>query len=177
MNVNILDILIIIPVLLFAIQGFRKGIIIEITTLIALILGVYSAIFFSDIAAGVLVKNFNISREYLSVVSFIVTFIVVLIIVMIIGKFLEKLVNVLLLALFNKLIGAVFGIFKGALLVSIIIFLINFFDSNSTIIKEKSIKESLFYNKVQPIAPWIFKKLDVKKIKNYVPDSKTIKTV
>ncbi len=177
MNVNILDILIIIPVLLFAVQGFRKGIIIEITTLAALILGIYSAIFFSDIAAGILIKNFNFNREYLSVVSFIVTFIVVLILVMFLGKILEKLVNILLLGIFNKLIGALFGIVKGAILVSIIIFLINFFDSNSTVIKRESINESLFYNKVQPLAPWIFKKLDIKKIKSHVPDNKILKTV
>ena len=45
MTVNLLDILIIVPLLLFAWNGYRKGLIIEIASLAALVLGLYAAFF------------------------------------------------------------------------------------------------------------------------------------
>jgi membrane protein required for colicin V production len=174
MEVNLLDIIILIPLLLFAFNGYKKGLIIEIATLIALVLGIYAAIHFSDYTAGLLTESFSIDKEYLSILSFIVTFIVVLVLVLMLGKVLEKLVNILMLGILNKLAGAVFGILKGALLMSVLIFLINYMDSNSTIIKKEAIKKSFLYNKVEPIAPWIYKKLDIEEVKKAVPDPKKL---
>jgi membrane protein required for colicin V production len=46
MELNLLDIIILIPLLLFAYNGYKKGLIIEIATLIALVLGIYASIHF-----------------------------------------------------------------------------------------------------------------------------------
>ena len=54
---NYLDIIIIVLVLIFGIGGWRKGIIIEIATLLALILGLYGAFHFSDFTAEQLVQH------------------------------------------------------------------------------------------------------------------------
>ena len=170
MEINLLDILILIPLLLFAYHGYKKGLIIEVATLAALLLGIYSAIYFSDFTAGLITQSFKVDKEYLSVISFIVTFIGVLVLVLFLGKILEKLVNVLLLGFLNKIAGAIFGILKGALLVSVIIFLINYFDTNSTVIRKSAIEKSLLYKQVKPIAPWLYKKFDIEDVKKKIPD-------
>ncbi len=174
MEINLLDIIILIPLLLFAYNGFKKGLIIEIATLVALILGIYSAIYFSDYTAGLLTQSFKIDQEYLSIISFIVTFIGVLVLVLLLGKILEKMVNILMLGVLNKLAGALFGILKGALLVSILIFLINYFDSGQRIIKKSAIEKSLLYKRVEPIAPWIYQKFNLEKIKESIPEPSKI---
>ena len=174
MSINLLDLIILIPLLLFAFNGYKKGIIIEVTTLAALLLGIYAALFFSDYTANLLTGSFNISKEYLNIIAFVATFIGVLLLVMILGRILEKVVNLLMLGIINKLAGAAFGILKGALLLSIIIFLINYFDKDATIIKQNARKESILYKNIEPIAPWIYEKFNLEELKKNLPDPKDI---
>ncbi len=174
MNINLLDIVLLVPLLLFAFNGYKKGIIIEIATLAALVLGIYAALFFSGYTANLLTGSFNISTEYLNIIAFIVTFIGVLIVVMFIGKLLEKVINLLMLGIVNKLAGALFGILKGALLLSILIFLINYFDTDASIIKKEARTQSVLYKNVEPVAPWIYEKFNLEKLKENIPDPKDI---
>ena len=174
MNINLLDLILLIPLLLFAFNGYKKGIIIEVTTLVALVLGIYAALFFSNYTANLLTGSFNISTDYLNIIAFIATFIGVLVAVMIIGKLLEKVVNLLMLGIVNKLAGALFGIVKGALLLSILIFLINYFDTNASIIKKEARTKSILYKNIEPVAPWIYEKFNLEKLKKNIPDPKDI---
>jgi len=112
MTINLLDILILIPLLLWAYQGYKKGFIISLASLAALILGLYFAFFFSDFTAGKLTEYFTISNEYLAIIAFIVTFVVVVIAVILVGNILQKFIDILLLGFLNKTAGAVFGILK-----------------------------------------------------------------
>jgi len=78
MTINLLDIIIIVPLLLFAWGGYKKGFVIEVASLAALVLGLYMAFFFSDFAAQMLNDLFDIDQKYVAVIAFILTFIVVL---------------------------------------------------------------------------------------------------
>ena len=110
MTVNLLDILIIVPLLLFAWNGYRKGLIIEIASLAALVLGLYAAFFFSDFAAKILNDNFNIDEKYIAIFAFLLTLIVIIFFVITSGKVVQKFVEVLLLGFINKLAGGIFGL-------------------------------------------------------------------
>ena len=170
MNLNIIDIILAIPILLFAWKGYSKGLIIEITTLAALILGLYFALYFSDFAAGMLTSSFNINPEYLGLISFVVTFIGVIILVLAVGKILEKFINILMLGFLNKLGGAVFGALKGALFLSVLIFLINYIDSDRTIIKKDAAVKSYLYQPVESFAPMLYSRLALKSLNIDIPD-------
>jgi len=86
MTINLLDIIIIVPLLLFAWGGYKKGFVIEVASLAALVLGLYMAFFFSDFAAQMLNDLFDIDQKYVAVIAFILTFIVVLFLVLAVGK-------------------------------------------------------------------------------------------
>jgi membrane protein required for colicin V production len=169
MSINLLDILILIPLLLFAWQGYRKGFIIEVATLIALLLGIYFALHFSDYAASLLTQHFTIDEKYLAVISFIVTFIVVVIVVIAVGKIVQKFIDLLLLGFLNKLEGAVFGALKGALLISILLVIINYFDTGSSLIKEEQKQQSVLYQPVASFAPWLYSWLELKNFDIKIP--------
>ena len=169
MQINLLDIIILIPLLLFAWQGYRKGFIVEVATLAALLLGIYFALYFSDYAATLLVKYFTIDEQYLAAVSFIVTFIVVVIAVIAIGKIVQKFIDLLLLGFLNKLAGAVFGLLKGALLISILLVIINYFDPGQNLIKKEQKEQSVFYQPVASIAPWPYSWLELKNFDIKIP--------
>lgn len=156
MNFNILDIIFLVPLLLFAYNGFKKGIIVEITSLAALILGMYFAFYFSGFAADILKKWFSIDEGYLAAIAFMVTLLVVVIVVISVGKIVQKFVDILLLGFFDKLAGAVFGLLKGALVLSILIFIINYFNDSRTVFKKETCEKSLFYSPIESIAPKLY---------------------
>ena len=153
---NIIDIIILVPFAWFAYTGFKKGLVIGIASLAALILGIYAALYFSGIVAGFMTDSLNIKTDYLPIISFIVTFIGVVILIHFLGKLLEKLINLVALGFLNKLAGAVFGILKAAVFLSVLILIINHFDGK--IISEEKRESSFLYNPVSEIAPFLWNK-------------------
>lgn len=174
MTINIVDIFILIPLLFFGYQGFKKGLIIEVTTLAALVLGLYLAFFFSDFAAQMLNDLFTLSEKYVAVLSFIMTFIVVIFLVITTGKIIQKFVDILLLGLLDKMAGAIFGLFKGALLLSILIFVMNYFDEGQHLINREARQKSLFYEPIESIAPALYSRLKLDHIEFDFPEREEI---
>jgi len=149
---SVLDIIFIIPIVWLAYNGFTKGLIIELTTFLALILGIYVSLYFSDITAELLRETFNLKSKYLSLISFIVTFILVVIAVNLIGKLLSKLIDMAALGFINRSAGGLFGVLKAVLFLSFIIFIIEKADKKKVVITNELSKESLFYPYIQPFA-------------------------
>lgn len=156
MTINLLDILILIPLLFWAYQGYKKGFIISLASLAALILGLFFAFYFSDFTANKLTEYFNIGEDYLAIIAFVVTFVVVVIAVIMIGNALQKFIDVLMLGFLNKSAGAIFGILKGALYISILFFVINYFDPGQNLIKQKHKEQSYLYEPVESFAPFLY---------------------
>ncbi len=174
MTINTLDLIILIPLLLWAWQGYKKGLIISVASLAALVLGLYFAFYFSDFTAGQLTKHFEISPQYLAIISFIVTFVVVVVAVVLVGKILHKFVDVLMLGFLNKAAGLVFGVLKGALYLSILIFLINYFDPGEHLLKKEYKKGSLLYTPVATLAPLLYSWLDLENMDIHLPTKEDI---
>jgi len=155
---NFLDVIFIIPIIWFAYQGFKRGLIIELASLLALILGIYAALYFSGYAANLLINNLDMGSKYIPVISFILTFIAVVVIVFFIGKILEKLVNMVALGFLNKLAGGFFGILKAAVVISIVLLIINHF--NDDLISQQRKKNSFLYGSIAWIAPFLWQNLE-----------------
>lgn len=175
---NFLDIIFIIPIIWFAYQGFKRGLIIELASLVALILGIYAALYFSFYAENFLTKNMSMDSDYVPTVAFIITFLIVVIIVYFIGKILEKVISMVALGFLNKMAGGFFGILKAAVLISIVLLIINNF-SEKFISKEKK-ENSFLYAPIAGIAPLIWQSLKdfdnehLEKFKEDVEESVTI---
>jgi membrane protein required for colicin V production len=150
---NYLDIVLLCFLGLLVFNGVRKGFIISLATLIALILGIWVAIHFSNYISVILEKNLHPSGTWLPLLSFTLTFLLVLIIVMLIAKGLEKLVDLVGMGFFNHLAGGVFGLLKGILFASVLLFIITSFDPKQKLITAKAKEKSLFYGYVERIFP------------------------
>lgn len=151
---NYIDIILIVPIIWFGYQGFRKGFVIELASLAALILGIYAALYFSGYAADFLINNLSMAPKYVPVVSFIITFIVIVFLVYSIGKMLEKVIDLVALGFVNKITGALFGLLKGALIISIVLMIINHFNEN--LISNEKKAGSILYEPVEGIAPLLW---------------------
>lgn len=123
-DICLLDILLAVPLLWGAIRGFRKGLILEITSLVALFLGAYAALFFSDIAAVWLDTHFSIGEAYIGLTAFTVTFIAVVVGVHFLGRVLEKIVDITALKGMDRLGGVVFATCRAWLFWSIVLLIL-----------------------------------------------------
>ncbi|MDY0084926.1 MAG: CvpA family protein [Bacteroidales bacterium] len=157
---NYIDLIIALVLAWFAYKGFTKGLVIELASLAALVLGIYAAMYFSDVTADFLVEYFNVGKKYLSLIAFVLTFILVVIGVVTVGRLLEKVIDILLLGFLNKLAGGVFGVLKGMLILSLLIMLLNYIGFGSKLIDEKTRKSSLFYETIESVAPLLYNQLD-----------------
>jgi membrane protein required for colicin V production len=149
---NFIDIILIVPLAYAAWHGFKKGFIIELFTLLALLVGIYAGIHFSDWTAKIIRDSFDIEGKYLPVVAFSITFLAVGAMVYFAGKMLEKMIKVVNLGPLNKLFGVVFGLIKMLYTLSIAIILLETYDERGDFIPEDIKSESLLYQPVKVIA-------------------------
>ena len=154
---NVLDIVIVVFLGLLLILGVRKGFIISLASLAALVLGIYAAVHFSNYLDGILLEHLKPSRTWLPILSFTITFLVVVILVMLLGKALEKLVDIMGMGIFNRVAGGLFGLAKGVFLLSVLFFILNSFDQKSKLIPPDVKKKSLLYGYVEKVFPEMMK--------------------
>jgi membrane protein required for colicin V production len=159
---NWLDIVLAIPLLWFLYRGFRNGLIIELASLAALILGIYAALHFSFYVQGYLEENFEIADNYLYIISFAITFLIVAIIVYLAGKIIHKVISIVALGFLNRLAGGIFGLLKAALVLSVILYFIN--GLNPGLIKSDVKDSSILYDPIESIVPMLIPRLDLDEI-------------
>ena len=156
---NYLDIIIGIILIIFAIGGFRNGIIREAFSLVAFIGGIYGAMRLSDLVGQWLKNVINLDPELMSVISFIIVFIALALLISWLGNFLAGLVENLNLGFIDKIGGLVFGIAKGFLLVGVLILLLDFFGIKD-VVDEETREGSKLYKNSEKVATWIYENKD-----------------
>ncbi len=164
---NFLDIILLIPLAWGAYHGYRKGFVIELTSLAALVLGIFAAINFSYYIADLLTDNVNLADKYINIIAFILTFIIVVFALFLIGKLIEKFVNILMLGFINRLAGLFFGIIKWAFVLSVLIYIIHIFDDNQNVLTPKLRNGSALYEPIESFAPYIIPKLNIEKLDEF----------
>ena len=149
---NYLDILLVIPIIIGAWRGFKKGLIIELFTLLALLVGIYAGIHFSDFMAGLLREHLGMTSEYVPVIAFTITFLGVGAAVYFAGKMLEKAVSVVALTPLNKGLGMFFGITKMLFFTSATLVILESYDEKGDFFPEDLKESSLLYHPVKNVS-------------------------
>ncbi len=161
---NWLDLIIAIPLLWGAYNGFKKGIIYMVLMIIGMVLGLYVAFKFSGLIEGVLAKNIHVSPEVLPYIAFAVVFTSIVFIVVALSKLLEAILKSASLTSVNKVAGSLLGMAQYALIVSIVLWLVKSFEPRFYVIPAKTQAESMTYSPVLKFSTFITPTL--KEIKN-----------
>lgn len=145
-QVNYLDLAIAVPLLWGAINGFRKGLIIEVASLLALVAGIFGAAEFSVYTGEYLSEILNWSARAVQMTSFVITFIAIVLIVHLMARVLRKLIKIAALGIADRLLGILFGIIKYLVLVSVVLFLVSSFDDRYHFISSNTLEGSVLYH-------------------------------
>jgi membrane protein required for colicin V production len=158
---NFIDYIIIVILFLSLLGGYKNGLIAELASIAALILGIWGAIHFSQITTEQLIRYFKLQTEYLDIISFGVTFLIIVILVHIVADVVSKMVEPGLLGVFNKMGGVIVGMLRSLLFLSIMLMIFDRIDNDMHFIPEKAKKESRMYESIRNLAPSIFPFIDL----------------
>ncbi len=150
---SILDIFIITPIILGFIFGLFKGLIKELTSLAAIILGILGARLFEPQVSGLLLSWFDMQPGMAQAVSYLILFVGIAVILLIIANMLDKLFSAIALGGLNKFLGGMFGALKFALIVSVLLNVFDTFDRQFGFLEKETRNESFSYDSMLKFGP------------------------
>jgi membrane protein required for colicin V production len=142
---EIIDLIILIPLIYGAWKGFKKGFVMELFTILALLVGLYTAFHFSDKITEVIVGKTHEKPGYLPAISFLLLFLAVGAMVYFGGKALEQILKIAQLSFLNKGTGALIGMLKCGYLVGCIFVFLQSLDTDEKFITKKNKEQALLY--------------------------------
>lgn len=145
---TVLDILFLFPLIFFIIQGFRKGVILELTTMIALIIAVIASLKLTYFCLSYF-PGLKEKSPWVPYFAYIIVFLCFYLLVSAIGKQVNQLIRSINLNIFNRIAGAALGACKIIFIFSFLIWLTEQIDVIPSNIKGKS----LSYKYFKDIAP------------------------
>lgn len=150
------DIILAIILSIGLVRGLIKGLFVEITSLVALAIGLYGAIHFSHFVANYLDGRVGWSEQMIQISSFAITFVIIVLLISLAGKLLTKLADAAALGIANKILGAVFGITKMALILSVVLLVFDKLNNTLPFVTKESMEKSVLYQPVKNFAPMLF---------------------
>lgn len=164
------DIIILLVLLGAFINGMRKGLTRQLAGLVAIIVGAIFAGKVADIILPFLLRIVDISSNIAIVLSYVIAFIIIVFGITFIGKMLHTLVEALHIGFINKILGAVLGVLSASFVLSILINLTVMLDPDEEILTKKIKTETLFYSKIQKVAPLVVPYLKEEVWDKHIPE-------
>lgn len=150
-----IDWIYLILVILFFLRGYKKGIIISLFSIIALLVGIAAALKLSQTFVVLLSEKYPTVAKWTPIFVYIIVFLIVAWIVRLFAKFLEKSVEMAALGWLNKIAGGLLYIFLISIIFSLFLWLLTRMGTLSA----KEIAASHTYSTLEPLAPKIFKEI------------------
>lgn len=146
---NLLDLIILVPLLLFAFRGFKTGLVRELFGVAGLVLAVFFAFQYMGELSVYLRVQLETEIAFVPYFSFGIIFLLVMLAIQILIYFVEGVLKITFLSLPNRLFGSAFGALKVGLVISVILLLFSGF----SLPEDEVITESVFYPYIINLAP------------------------
>lgn len=148
---NIIDIILLIPIVYGVCAGFQKGLVTMLFELISIILGIILGFKLMQVGIAILYQYFPSMPKILPFLSFIIIFTLVLMGVRMIGFAIKTMLDITIFAgILDNLAGALIGLLRWTFTVSIVVWLIK---NSGIIIPENITKDAPVFQFISSIAP------------------------
>ena len=134
-----------------AYNGFSKGLVKELTSVLSIISGIFLAKNFYPYLDIKLKTIFESESSFISILSSMIILSLTIMIFKIIARFLTKFLKLIALGLLNRIAGAVFGIIKSLLLLCIVIFIFSKINNITYAIDDATLDQSFLYSNLEKI--------------------------
>lgn len=151
-----IDIVLLLLLLFSAVSGYKNGLIRELTSLAAWILGVYLAVKFTQAFSPLITPVPIHSPAIAKIVMFALIFVVVVVIVSFIGRFLQAFFEDLDLVFLIRLGGAFVSLCKSVFILSLLMVILHLSIIKWNWPSEETRQESLLYQPIESVAPAVF---------------------
>ncbi|MDN4164585.1 CvpA family protein [Cytophagales bacterium LB-30] len=147
---NTFDIILLVLLGIGAFMGFRKGLIMEVISLLAIILAIVGSFKLLHWGMAFIQEKTGYFDSLLPFIAFVLLFIGILVLVNLLGKAVKKIIDLTPFGLIDNMVGALLGIFKWGLALSVIVWLAS---SASVEIPENFTQDSFLYPYLLAFAP------------------------
>lgn len=151
-----IDIIILIALGAGVIIGFMKGFVRQLASILGLIVGLLAAKALYTSLAVKLCPTVTDSMTVAQILAFVIIWIAVPLIFTLVASVLTKAMEAVSLGWLNRLLGAGLGALKYLLLVSLVVCVIQFIDTDSQLISQTKKEESLLYYPMERFAGMFF---------------------
>ncbi len=148
-----IDIVFYILLILAIVQGWRKGLILAVFSLVCGLIGLAAAVKLSALVATHMKSDLHMNSRWLPVIAFILVFLIVLLIIRWAAKLLEAVLKLVLLEWLNKLGGILLFVLLYLSIYSICLF----YGKETHIIGRHAMAESHFYSLIAPFGPAVIR--------------------
>ena len=152
-----LDIIILLPLLIGLIRGLMRGFVVELTAIVAIILGFVGTRICGAAFAIWISKQFAWPEAVCSVVAYALLFLGITLFLNLVAKLISRLFKAVNLGWLNRLFGAIFGVTKWAAIVLFIVLCVHRLDDQFHFFKEDLKQQSTIYNYTTPLSEKLWK--------------------
>ena len=163
---NILDIILLICFIPALVQGFRKGLISQVTAIISIIAGVWFSVRFTPVVSQWLETHAGGSEQVLKVVAFALIFIAISIVLTLVGRLIERIVKLIMMGWLNRLLGVVLSLAKTGLIIGIAIMVLCSLDDTFNFMNEELMNGSILFPPLKDLAYAIYPQLKEMLLRN-----------
>lgn len=153
---NIIDLIIVVCVIAGCIWGFRDGVIRQLGSLAGVIVAIFLAKEFGDVATKIL----NIGGENANFWGFVIVLIASLLLAAFITNLLRKIVSVVGLGILDRLAGAALGGLKFILILSLTLLIVDFANKWTEVVDSEYISTSKLYSPTISVTQYILPSIE-----------------
>ncbi len=144
---NVLDVVLVIPMVYFLWKGYQRGLVFEVASLIGIVMGCWAACRFCERVADML----NIDGEWAVLVAFFITFVAVMLLSLLLGRCVKNLFKLVKLGFLDRLAGAVLGFAKAICILGVFLSYVELVDHEEALLTKDIKENSKFYTPVNKV--------------------------
>lgn len=138
-------------------KGLYDGMIRQVVSLAAMIIGIYLCSGFAEWLRGYLTQWDWFPQQAVMITSYVLGFILIAGVIIMAGQVVHHLVSATPLSIFNHIVGGVLGLLMMVLFLSFVLNVIEIFDYDAVILSQEIKVESRLYLVIKNIIPTVFR--------------------
>lgn len=156
---NVLDAILLLCFLPAVIQGLRKGLVKQIFSLAAVLVGIFVAMRFTPDVSGWASQHVEGGAKFVNALCFGVLLIAGALVTQLVGELITKIMNTVTLGWANRLLGVIFAIFKVLLLLGLLVHVFEAVNCKWELVKPETLDGSRVYVFLKDFAARLFPRI------------------